>query len=152
MLAAVAVVIMCLGTLIPVATYVCPMLCIMTQMVVLHFVGKRLSWAWYVAVVILSLLLAPDKEAAIVFLALGYYPILKGRIECCKFSFVVKGVYFNVSVILAYHVMLYLLGMEQIAAENAELGFVGMLVLLLMGNVTFYLMDKLLDIMKRKLR
>ena len=152
MLAAVAVVIMCLGTLIPVATYVCPMLCIMTQMVVLHFVGKRLSWAWYVVVVILSLLLAPDKEAAIVFLALGYYPILKGRIECCKFSFVVKGVYFNVSVILAYHVMLYLLGMEQIAAENAELGFVGMLVLLLMGNVTFYLMDKLLDIMKRKLR
>ena len=71
-LAALAVVLMCMGTLIPVATYVCPMLCAMILQLVLKTCGKRIAWAWYGAVSILSLLMAPDKEAAAVFLALGY--------------------------------------------------------------------------------
>ena len=41
-LAAVAVTIMSLGGLIPIATYVCPMLCCMTQFIVLRFCGRRL--------------------------------------------------------------------------------------------------------------
>ena len=40
-----------------------------------------MAWAWYGAVSILSLLLGPDKEAAAIFLALGYYPILKRHID-----------------------------------------------------------------------
>ena len=75
--AALAVVIMNLGGLIPMATYVCPTLC----MVILSFVhmacGRRIAWSWYAAVSILSLLMSPDKEAAAVFAFLGYYPILK---------------------------------------------------------------------------
>lgn len=73
-LAALAVVIMGMGTLIPVATYVCPMLCALLLQVVLKTCGVRVAWAWYGAVAILSLLLAPDKEAAAVFLFLGYTP------------------------------------------------------------------------------
>ena len=65
--AALAVVIMNLGGLIPMATYVCPTLC----MVILSFVhmacGRRIAWSWYAAVSILSLLMSPDKEAAAVF-------------------------------------------------------------------------------------
>ena len=78
-LAALAVVLMNMGTLIPVATYVCPMLCMLLLQLVLKICGSRIAWAWYGAVAILSLLMAPDKEAAVVFLALGYYPILKPK-------------------------------------------------------------------------
>ena len=80
-LAALAVVIMSMGTLIPVATYVCPMICCLILQLVRKICGNRIGWAWYGAVSILSLLMAPDKEAAAVFLALGYYPILKPKFD-----------------------------------------------------------------------
>ena len=71
LLGALAVVIMGLGTLVPIATYVCPMVCIVLTQVVLKICGRRIAWAWYGAVAILSCLMAPDKEAAAVFVILG---------------------------------------------------------------------------------
>ena len=72
-LAALAMVVMCLIGLIPVATFICPMLCILICAVVYRNCGKRISWAWYGAVTIMSLFFAPDKEAALLYLSLGYY-------------------------------------------------------------------------------
>ena len=60
-LGALAVVIMCLGTLIPVGTYACPMLCAVVLQMVLKTCGSRIAWAWSGAVALLGLLLAPDK-------------------------------------------------------------------------------------------
>lgn len=152
LLAAVAVVIMCLGGLIPVATYVCPMLCCMTQFIVLRFCGKRLAWTWFAVVAFLALLLGPDKEAAMVFAAIGYYPQIKPYFDKSKIGILLKILFFNVSILLVYVVMIYLLGMQEVAAENMELGLIGLVVILLLGNVTFFLLDKLLAIMARKLR
>ena len=59
----------------------CPMLCAMLLAVVLRLTGRRIAWAWYAAVAVLSLLLGPDKEAAAVFLFLGYSPIIKPWID-----------------------------------------------------------------------
>ena len=70
--AALAVVIMNLGGLIPIATYVCPALCMVLLSLVHRACGGRVAWAWYGAVAILSLLLSPDKEASAVFAFLGY--------------------------------------------------------------------------------
>ena len=151
-LAAVAVVIMCLGGFIPVATYVCPMLCTMTQFLVLRFCGKRMGWAWFIAVSILSLLLGPDKEAAMVFLAVGYYPLIKFKLESHRLAIVFKLLLFNISVAAVYSIMIYLMGMAEVAAENMELGLIGLAVIRIMGNVTFVLLDKLLTLMARKLR
>lgn len=151
-LAAVAVVIMSLGGLIPVATYVCPLLCAMTQFVVLRFCGNRIAWCWFSVVSILVILLSPDKEAAMVFIALGYYPLIKHRFESSKLRIFWKTLYFNISVLFAYFVIIYVLGMQEVAAENNELGMIGLVIILLLGNVTFFLMDRLLTIMARKLR
>lgn len=151
-LAAVAVVIMCLGGFIPVATYVCPMLCTMTLFVVLRYCGKRLGWAWFAVVAMLALLLGPDKEAAIVFLAIGYYPLIKQKLDHSKLCILLKVLFFNVSIVIAYALMVYLMGMQEIAAENMELGVIGLAMILLMGNITFFLLDKLLTMMGRKLR
>ena len=152
MLAAIAVIIMCLGGFIPVATYICPMLCCMTQFVVLRFCGKRIAWTWYIAVSFLVLFLCPDKEAALVFLVLGYYPLIKPALDHNKFRILLKALFFNISVLLAYGILIYLLGMENIAAENMEFGLIGLAIILLMGNVTFFLLDKFLAILSGKLR
>ena len=80
-LAAVCVVMMGLGGMIPIATYVCPVAVMLVEQIVLKICGRKIAWAWYGAVAILSLLICPDKEAAFVFLFLGFYPILKIRFD-----------------------------------------------------------------------
>lgn len=151
MMAALAVVIMCLGGLIPVATFVCPMMCMLLLQLVLKMCGSRIAWAWYGAVAILGLLLAPDKEAAAVFAFIGYYPILKPRLDRKKLPWLWKGLLFNCAILLMYWMLLRLLGMEQLTAEFREMGAVMTVILLILGNVTFFLLDRLLG-MKFKRR
>ena len=144
-LAALAVVVMSLGGLIPVATYVCPMLCAILQFTVLRFCGSRVAWAWYGAVSILSLLLGPDKEAAAVFVFLGYYPILKPKMDRLPVKWLWKLLLFNAAILSMYQLLIRLFGMAQIAAEFSELGLVLTAVMLVLGNVIFFLLDRILD-------
>lgn len=145
MMAALAVVIMCLGGLIPIATYVCPMLCALLLSFVLKLCGKRVAWAWYGAVSALWLLLAPDREAACVFLFLGYYPIIKPDLDKRKLKWFWKGLLFNCAVLLMYCVLIYLLGIEKIASEFQGVGSFLLVVTLALGNLTFFLLDRVLE-------
>ncbi len=144
-LAALAVVVMCLGGLIPFATYVCPMLCALLLEIVRHSCGGRVAWAWYGAVALLGLLMGPDKEAAAVFVFLGYYPVLKPFLDRRKLPWLWKAVLFNGAVTVMYALLIRLFGMEQVAAEFQELGTVMLTVMLLMGNLVFFLLDRVLD-------
>ena len=144
-MAALAVVVMCLGGLIPVATFVCPVICMVLLSVVLKQCKRRIAWAWYGAVAILSLLLGPDKEAAAVFVFLGYYPIVKQKFDQLPFSWLWKGLLFNVSVLLMYWLLLNVLGMPQLVQEFSEMGMVLTVVTLIMGNAVFFLVDRLLS-------
>ena len=144
-LAALAVVIMSMGTLIPVATYVCPMLCAIVLQLILKICGEKTAWAWYGAVSILSLLMAPDKGAAAVFQALGYYPILKPKFDRKKGKLLWKLVFFNAVTLLTYWMLMHVFGFDRIAAEFSEMGTLLTAVMLLLGNITFFLLDKLLE-------
>ena len=144
MMAALAVVVMSLGGLIPVATFVCPMLCMLLLAFVSRVCGRRIGWAWYGAVAVLSLLLGPDKEAAAVFLFLGFYPLLKPRLETLRLCWLWKGLLFNTAILLMYWLLIHLFGMAQIAAEYQELGTVMTAIMLGLGNVTFFLLDRVL--------
>ena len=143
-LAALAVVIMCLGTIIPVATYTCPVLCALVLEVVRKRCGSRIAWAWYGAVAVLCVLMAPDKEAAAVFVFLGYYPILKPWMDRRKGKWIWKGLLFNSMTLLMYWLLMQLFGLEQVTEEFSQMGTVMTAVLLVLGNVTFFLMDRLL--------
>lgn len=144
-MAALAVTVMSMGGLIPVATYVCPMLCMLILTVVMQICGRKIAWAWYGAVAILSLLMGPDKEAAAVFVFLGYYPIVKPGLDRCKIRWLWKGLLFNTAILLMYWLLIRLFGMAQIAGEFSELGNIMLAVMLLLGNVTFFLLDKVLS-------
>ena len=95
MLAALAIVIMTLGGVIPVATYVCPLLCVVVCYFVLIYCGKSIALMWYAVVLILCALFAPDKEAVGVFAFFGYYPIFKPFFDKLKspVAFVLKILY-----------------------------------------------------------
>ena len=143
-LAAAAVCIMCLGGLIPVNTYVSPMLCALLLQVILNICGRRIAWAWFFAVAILSLLLCPDREAAGVLLVLGYYPILKARFDAVRpglLSRLCKLAFFNTAVLAAYAVLLFVLISDTARAEFREMGKAMTAALLLGGNIVFLLYD-----------
>jgi len=144
-LAALAVVIMGMGTLIPVATYVCPMLCAILLQLILKICGEKIAWGWYGAVSILSMLMAPDKEAAAIFLVLGYYPILKPMFDRRKGKWFWKLLFFNAVILATYWLLMHLFGFDQITAEFSEMGILLTAVMLILGNVTFFLLDKLLE-------
>ena len=112
---------------------------------VLKICGGRVAWAWYGAVALLSVLLAPDKEAAAVFAALGYYPMVKPRLEKRKLPWLWKAALFNAVILALYWLLIHLLGMDALAEEFADTGRVMTVVMLLLGNVTFLLLDRVLS-------
>lgn len=149
-LAALALVLMNLGTLIPVATYTCPMFCALILEIVRRICGNRIAWAWYGAVAILAVLMAPDKEAAAVFVFIGYYPIVKPKLDRRKGKWLWKTLFFNISILTMYALLLRVLGLDQIAEDFSGMGAGITAVLLILGNVTFFLLDKLLERRFRK--
>lgn len=147
-LAAAAVAVMAFGTVIPVGTFCCPALAGLLLVPVLDLFGAGFALCWYGAVGILSLLLAPDREAALIFLFLGYYPVLKPyltRIRPKALCAAAKLLLFNAAIAVLYGLLLFVIGMESVQAEFASATGAMMAALLILGNLTFFLYDILLD-------
>ncbi len=146
LLGALAVIIMLMGGLIPLATFCCPMLAALLTVPVLYECGTKLAITWYGAVAILSCLLGPDKEAAAVYVFLGWYPILRPRLAKRKWlpRILAKLVCFNAAIAVMYSLLMYLFGMEALRQEFEGLGLRLLLGLVALGNVTFFLFDALL--------
>lgn len=147
--AALAVVIMCVGTLIPVATYMVPMLLCLFLGYLRPMLGGKYAFCWYLTVAVLGVLLAPDKEAAALFLFLGHYPIVKPKLDKKPLSLLWKLLLFNAAILLMYWLLMQVFGMAALREEFRELGTVMTVASLILGNFTFFLMDRLLG---RKIR
>ena len=78
------------------------------------------------------------------FLFLGFYPIVKPKLDTMKVSWLLKLLLFNTAIGCMYYLLIHLLGMAQIAAEYAQMGTVLTVIMLLLGNLTFYLLDLVL--------
>ena len=147
MLTAAAVVIMCLGSVIPVNTYLCPVLCILITRLVLERCGRKIGWCYYFATAILSLMLAPDREAALVYAFLGYYPMLRPFFEGLGvFSWYGKLLLFTLAGAASYGVLLLVMGAGAAMGE----GWVLTAVTVLLWDVLFLLVDRLLGVPMKK--
>ena len=150
MLCALAVVVMLLGGLIPLATFCCPALAGLMLIPVFVECGEKLSWCAYAAIAALSLILCPDKEAALLLAFIGYYPILRWRLDQLRsrlLRVVAKLGVFNLAVLAMYALSILVLQMDQILREYQEMGLALTVACLLVGNVTLLLYDRLIAIM-----
>lgn len=145
MTAALSVVIMLL-TVVPVLTYTSPAFAGLLLVIIVIELDKKWAFGVYAAVGVLSVLLASDKEAAIIYLFFfGYYPILKAIIESKLKSilgWIAKFALFNTAIVACYLmiVKVLLLPME----DFDDFGKYTIPILLLAGNVVFFLYDMLL--------
>ena len=150
MLCALAVVLMMLGGVIPLATFCCPALAGLMLIPVFVECGEKLSWCAYAAIAVLSLILCPDKEAALLLAFIGYYPILRWRLDQLRsrlLRVVAKLGVFNLAVLAMYALSILVLQMDQILREYQEMGLALTVACLLVGNVTLLLYDRLIAIM-----
>ena len=152
-----AVVVLLLGGLFSLAVYCAPLLAMAVLLPVLEEYGPGTAGAAYGAVAILALLLVPDRETALVYVFVGWYPLLRPRIAALP-SLPVRLVcrlgVCGLSMFLLYGVPIRLLGLT---AVTEELGG-GWLTaaLAVMGCAVFLLLDlalgRLTVLWRRKLR
>lgn len=145
-LAGLAASLMALGGILPAATYCAPLLASLVLIPAREECGAKAAWLLYVAAALLSLFLCADKEAAVLFLALGYYPLVHKALEAVKpraLVVVCKLALFNIAVCAVY-ALLFVLVSEALRAEFHETTRIMQLVLLTVGNLVFLLYDLVL--------
>ena len=156
MLCALAVVLMNLGSLVPLATFCTPLLAMLALLPIMEEFGPRLGWAAWAAVSLLSLLLVSDRETAFVYVFFGWWPMVRPKVAAIRSRAVRTGLKLlacNALIGLLYGVVLRFLGLTSDLLEATK---VMNAVLLALGNVTFLLLDMVLGRMtlvwRRKLR
>ena len=156
MLNALAVVLMNLGSLVPLATFCTPLLAMLVLLPVLEEYGARMGWAAWVSVSILSLLLVTDRETALVYVFFGWYPMVRPKVAAIKskvLRFGVKLLICNGLIFTLYGLVLRLMGLTADLLDSTRLMNA---LLLILGNLVFFLTDLVLQRMtwvwKTKLR
>ena len=132
--------IMFLTGLIPFSEYACPTFAGLVLIAVAEEMGRKTAFLVYGAVALLSILLTPIKEAAILFLFFfGYYPVVRGLL---MEKLPLRPLrLFNATIVLAYLVVIHVLGIPDILEEFGSFGKYSALVLLLFGDVFFLVYD-----------
>ena len=129
---------------IPTVTYAVPAIAgaLLVPLVIEYGAGAGITV--YAAVAVLALILAPDKEASLLFAAFfGHYPVIKALIEKAQWNrwvtWGVKLLIFNFCTILAYMLMIFVFALPM---DSFTIGDVNLMwAFLLAGNVVFVLYD-----------
>ena len=128
----------------PFAEYALPALAGLFLVALVVEFGYRTGVVAYVAVSFLSLMITPNKEAVVLFIAfLGYYQILKGRLESLKSriaEWAVKIGWFNFALLLSYYLLIHVMGMTQLLEDAAVVKY-GLWFLWVLGNLVFVVYD-----------
>lgn len=143
--AALCLVIMLGTVLIPFATYAAPALAGIALIPIALELGLPVAGITYATVALLSLLMVPDREAALMFIAFfGYYPVLKFKLDRMKFKplrVLIKLAVFNTAILAGYFVIIYIFGLYYLMDELT--GGFGWL-LLAVGNLCLPIYEKAL--------
>ena len=120
MMAALGTVLMLSSNLIPVLTYVAPMLASLTLIPVLTEFGKKYAWMTWGVTALLALLLCADREAAFFYLFIGWYPILKptlDHISSGAIRILSKFLLFTLVFVLLFVLLTFVMGLEDMKSE-----------------------------------
>ena len=126
LMAALGAVIMTAGGLIPVATYCSPMIAGVLLLPVMSELGNR--WAGLLNLFWQStnLLLSVDREAAFLYLFLGFYPIIRPYLDAVKskvLRFLFKLGFFTLALGAMYALLLWVLQLSALLEDFGEFSF-----------------------------
>ena len=144
LLAALSVVFLMMGSLIPAALYACPILAMLALLPVREEFGRSTALTAYAAVSILAVLLVPDKELALLFVFFGWYPPVQpllDRIRPRILQAAVKLILANAAAVLLYSLLMWVFHLESVTEELKGITGAMLAVLLFCANILFVLTD-----------
>lgn len=150
MMVALAVAILMMGGVIPAATFVGPALAGLMLIPVFAEGGQKLALGAWLAISALGLMLSADKEAALLFAFLGWYPAMKWKLDMKLPGWKgvpVKLVIWNACAGAMAAMIFYVFRMDQVMAEYREMGRAMLIGFIALANVTLLVYDRLLGIM-----
>lgn len=135
-----------MGTgILPIATYALPGLAGALMICAVMELGYKWAYSVFAAAALLSLLITPDREAALLFVFFfGHYPILKSLLERLSnrvLEWVLKISVFNLCVLGCYALIFYVFQMQYVIDSFGGFGQYALLIFLLVGNVVFVIYD-----------
>ena len=146
-LAGLGAMIMLLGGVIPLATFACPAFACISLIPIREEYGIKWTLATYVVIAVISLMLSPDKESALLFAFLGWYPAAQPAIDRLPQKparILIKLACFNVACGAMMLLIVYVLDLRYIYQEYLEMGRALLVVYVLLCNVTMLLFDVML--------
>ncbi len=145
MMTALAVMVM-LASYFPYLTYSIPCFAGLITMIAAFELSKPWAYGVYAASSILVFLFA-EPEAKLLYISFfGYYPVLKLSLEAVRskwVQYILKFAVFNAAVVIAYALFSSLLGVDM--SDMGDFGRYTAVILLIFGNVVFYVYDILID-------
>lgn len=142
-IAALSVVVMFMTGVIPIATFALPAIAGCFLIAVVAETSVRYGFAVYLVVSILSALIVPDREAALLYVIFfGYYPVLYGvlsRIRSKALRWIVKLLVFNSAMIAETILAFYLFSLPM--EELMPFGWITIPIMLVLLNAMFILYD-----------
>ncbi len=140
-----AVVLLSLGGMIPVATFCAPALAGLCAVPVAVEYGNKSGVMVYLVTAVLSFFFCPDIEAVFMFVfLLGYYPLMKPKLDKIKHKvmrLIAKLGIFNFAILLCYGLLLFVFPLPALQQEMAEMGKIAVVGLIVLGNFTFLIYD-----------
>jgi hypothetical protein len=141
--AALSLVMMISVAVIPFLTYALPAAAGVLIIFIVVEIDKKWAFGVYSTVAILGMLLVPEKEVAVMYLALfGYYPIIKAMIEeklPIVPEWIAKILLFASTMAGSYFLMIKFMGVT--IDETEDFGIMAYPILLGMGTFAFVLYD-----------
>lgn len=150
MMTALATAILLMGGIIPAATFAGPALAGLLLIPVFVEGGQRLALGAWIAVSALALMLCADKEAALLFAFLGWYPAVKWRLDARRPGWrgvPIKLLLWNLCAGAMAAMIFFVFRMDQIIAEYREMSRAMLIAFALLANVTLLIYDRLLAVM-----
>ena len=146
-LGALAVLFLFLGGVLPLALYACPLLASVCLLPVREECRASYQWCCFFAAAILGLLLGPDKESALLFGFLGYYPLLQPSLDAIgsrALRFLTKLGLYVLAVGAMYALLVFVFRLDAVTAELAATAPWLIAATFALGAVLLFLYDELL--------
>lgn len=145
-LAAFAVALQFFGGAVFIGIYACPLLASLLLIAAREECRKSLAWGCFITGAFLGMLLCPDKECSALYLFLGWYPLVQpgiNKISSRLVRIAVKGIIFVSCIAAMYALLIFVLGLADIAAEflsdalwmNAMMAFMGIFIFIMFDKI-----------------
>lgn len=146
-MAALSLILMLLGSVIWIFTYVAPMLTGLLMIIICDIADRKTALTCYIAVSIISLIIIPDKECVLTYVFFfGFYPIVREFIEKIKpklLSYSVKLIIYNAGIVISQLICFYIFAIP----FEKVFGKLTVVILLALANLIFVVYDKLLSML-----